>query len=93
MQLTFRPKPYRRRKPYIWRFLADWERDGWNGVSYDGVVRHSEAIPLQRLAFTARKVKPGRRLRAWAYLAMRRAFNRYKPPMRRRYLAMMAKCR
>ena len=83
----------KRRKPYVWVFLTDWERDSWNGISYDGVERYTKDVPLQRIRFTVPKNTAERfscRMSPqFVPNQMRKLFSRYKPPMRRRYLAKM----
>lgn len=82
-------RKHRARKPYVWVYLADWERDSWNGISYTGRVT---AVPFQRVKFfTHHSQMPfsSRKHRARVERAMRRAFSRYRPPQRRRYLAML----
>jgi hypothetical protein len=41
------------RKPYVYMYAADWDRDSWNGISYTGNETH---VPMIRMVF----------LRGWA---------------------------
>ena len=40
-------------KPYVYQHAADWDRDSWNGISYDGIgrSRRPEANVLIRMRF------------------------------------------
>lgn len=79
----------KRRKPYVWHHAAKWDRDGWNGISYDGIghCRHNpEANKIIRMRFGISKRKGKRAFTAWAMRIVRSQMQRITKT-RRKYLS------
>ena len=74
-------------RKYVWQHAADWDRDGWNGVSYTG--REDAMI---RMRFTPRLCRLGKRQnRAWAGKLVVGAVVRHKRGLKRRAALLMAR--
>ena len=68
------PRRKSRQRKYVWLHAADWDRDGWNGVSYTGTEPG-----MIRMRFECRRRPIGKRAtRAAIARRIIRTLTRYK---------------